>query len=116
MKYETPSTRAVFCFVIMFKQVYGRPGLWLIDAINFFSLKLPSAFERNHTGIVVFKNVSIFLANLSTNMAAVASDCLMYFRLLLWDCCMDFNKTLQEASTYKMYNVPQSICISFGTA
>ena len=34
-KYEAHSTRAVFCFVIMFKQVYGRPGLWLIDAINF---------------------------------------------------------------------------------
>ena len=34
-------------------------------------------------------------------MAALASDCLMYFRRLLWNCCMDFNKILQEASTYK---------------
>ena len=49
-------------------------------------------------------------------MAALASDCLMYFRLLLWSCCMDFNNILQEASTYKMYNVPQPIGISFGTA
>ena len=49
-------------------------------------------------------------------MAALAFDCLMYFRLLLWNCCMDFNKILQEASTYKMYNVPQPIGISFGTA
>ena len=25
----------MFCFVLIFKQVYGRPGLWLIDAIIF---------------------------------------------------------------------------------
>ena len=49
-------------------------------------------------------------------MAALASDCLMYFRLLLWNWCMDFNNILQEASTYKMYNVPQPIGISFGSA
>ena len=34
-EYEAPSTTGVFCFVLMFKPVYGRPGLWLIDAINF---------------------------------------------------------------------------------
>ena len=49
-------------------------------------------------------------------MAALASDCLIYFRLLLWNCYMDFNKILQEASTYKMYNILQPIGISFGTA
>ena len=49
-------------------------------------------------------------------MAAMGSDYLMHFRLLLWNCCMDFNKILQEASTYKMYNVPQQIGISFDTA
>ena len=49
-------------------------------------------------------------------MATLASDCLVYFRLQLWNCCMDFNKILQEASTYKMYNVPEPIGIAFGTA
>ena len=49
-------------------------------------------------------------------MAVLASDCLMYFRLLLWNYCMDFNKILQEASNYKMYKRPQPIGISFGTA
>ena len=43
-------------------------------------------------------------------MATLASDCPMYFILLLWN-CIDFNKILQEASTYKMYNVPQPIGI-----
>ena len=40
-EYETPSTTEVFCFVLIFKQVYGRLGLWLIDAINF-------SFPWNH--------------------------------------------------------------------
>ena len=34
-EYKAPSTTGAFRFVLMFKQVYGRPGLWLIDAINF---------------------------------------------------------------------------------
>ena len=42
-------------------------------------------------------------------MAVLASDCLMYFRIMLWDYCMDFNKILQEASNYKMYNVPNQL-------
>ena len=42
-------------------------------------------------------------------MAVLASDCLMYFRLLLWNYIMDFNKILQEASNYKMYNVPNQL-------
>ena len=42
-------------------------------------------------------------------MAVLASDRLMYFRLLLWNYCMDFNKILQEASNYKMYNVPNQL-------
>ena len=40
-EYEAPSTTGVFCFVLMFKQVYGRRGLWLIDTINF-------SFPWNH--------------------------------------------------------------------
>ena len=35
-EYEAPSTTWVFRFVLMFKQAYYRPGLWLIDPI--FSL------------------------------------------------------------------------------
>ena len=33
--HEAPSTTEMLPFVPMFKQVYGRPGLWLIDAIIF---------------------------------------------------------------------------------
>ena len=39
-------------------------------------------------------------------MVVLASDCLVYFRLLLWN---DFNNILQEASNYKMYNVPNQL-------
>ena len=34
-EYEAPSTTGVFRFVLMFKQAYNRPGLWLIDPIYF---------------------------------------------------------------------------------
>ena len=34
-EYEAPSTTGVFRFVLMFKQAYCRPGLWLIDPIYF---------------------------------------------------------------------------------
>ena len=34
-EYEAPSTTRVFRFVLMFKQAYCRPGLWLIDPIYF---------------------------------------------------------------------------------
>ena len=40
-EYEAPPTTGMFCFVPMFKQVYGRPCLWLINAINF-------SFPWNH--------------------------------------------------------------------
>ena len=34
-EYEAPSTTGVFRFVLMFKQAYCRPCLWLIDPICF---------------------------------------------------------------------------------
>ena len=43
-EYEAPSTTRVFYLVLMFKQVYGRPGPWLINAINF-------SFPCNHCRI-----------------------------------------------------------------
>ena len=93
-EYEAPSTTGVYRFVLMFKQAYCRPGLWLIDPIYF-------PFPRNHYRDLnetiresSSSKMCIFLANLSINMAVLASDCLMYFRLLVWNYCMDFNKIL----------------------
>ena len=41
--------------------------------------------------------VCVFRADRKNKMAALASDWLRHFRLLLWNCWMEFNKTWQEA-------------------
>ena len=59
-EYEAPSTTGVFRFVLMFKQAYCRPGLWLIDPIYFpFPLKPLSGFERKPYGNRLLKCVYI---------------------------------------------------------
>ena len=42
-------------------------------------------------------------------MAALASDWLRHFRLLLWNCCMEFNETWQEARSQRPL---PSLCFS----
>ena len=41
--------------------------------------------------------VCVFRADRKNKMAALASDWLRHFRLLLWNCWMEFNETWQEA-------------------
>ena len=41
--------------------------------------------------------VSVFRADRKSKMAALASDWLRHFRLLLWNCWTEFNETWQEA-------------------
>ena len=48
-EYEAPPITGVFCSVQMFKQVYDRPGLWLIDAINF---SFPWNYRRDLNEII----------------------------------------------------------------
>ena len=45
----------------------------------------------------VFYQVCVFWVDLKKKMAALASDWLRHFRLLLWNCGTEFNKTRQEA-------------------
>ena len=61
--------------------------------------------ERNWTKLEmkqdhnVLYQVSVFRAELKTKMAALASDWLRHFRLLLWNPWIELNKTSQEART-----------------
>ena len=58
--------------------------------------------ERNSTKLDrkqdfnVLYQVHVFWADRKNKMAALASDWLRHFRLLLWNCWMEFNKTWQE--------------------
>ena len=57
----------------------------------------------------VLYQVCVFRADRKNKMAALASDWLRHFRLLLWNCWTEFNETWQEARSQR----PQpSLCFS----
>ena len=93
----------VLFFVLMFK---GRPCFWSTQLISLSPETTAGIWTKPYGNHRLLKCVYInFLANLSTNKAALASDCLMYFRLLLWNCCMDFT-----GSNYlQIYNAPKQL-------
>ena len=57
----------------------------------------------------ILYQVCVFRADPKNKMAALASDWLRHFRLLLWKCWMDFNETWQEARS--QHPLP-SLCFS----
>ena len=57
----------------------------------------------------VLYQVCVYRADRKNKMAALASDCLRHFRLLLWNRWMEFNKTWQEARS--QHRLP-SLCFS----
>ena len=69
------------------------------DIFDFFS----ETTERNSTKLErkqelnVLYQVCVFWADRKNKMAALASDWLRHFRLLLWNCCTELNETWQEA-------------------
>ena len=82
------------------KKQGGRPGLWLTE--TFFDFSSETA-ERNLTkldrkqDLNVLYQVSVFPADPKNKMTTLASDWVRHFRLLLWNCGTEFNKTWQEA-------------------
>ena len=57
----------------------------------------------------VLYQVCVFRTNWKNKMAVLASDWLRDFRLLLWNCLMEFNKTWQEARSQRPL---PSLCFS----
>ena len=97
-KISTSSTKFVF---------FGPIGKtrwppWLLIGWDISDFSSETA-ERNSTkldrkqDLNVLYQVCVFRADRKNEMAALASDWLRYFRLLLWNCWMEFNKTWQEA-------------------
>ena len=75
---------------------------WPLIGWDIFDFSSDTA-ERNSTkldrkqDLNVLYQVCVFWADWKNKMAALASDRLRHFRLLLWNCCTEFNKTWQEA-------------------
>ena len=95
---STSSTKFVFFRAIGKTRLPPWPLIgW--DIFDFFSemaewnsTKLDSKQDLN-----VLYHVCVFRADRKNRMAALASDWLRHFRLLLWDCWTEFNETCQEA-------------------
>ena len=64
-------------------------------------------FEQNSTkldrkqDLNALYQVCVFRADRKNKMAALASDCLRHFRLLLWNCWTEINETWQEARSQR---------------
>ena len=65
-------------------------------------------FDRKQDLNVLYQ-VCVFWADQKNKMAALASDWLRHFRLLLWNCWMEFNETWQEARSQRPL---PSLCFS----
>ena len=97
-KTSTSSTKFVF-FGPIGKTRWPPWPLIGWDIFDFFS----ETADRNSTkrdrkqDLNVLYQVCVFRADRKNKMAALASDWLRHFRLLLWNPWMEFNKTWQEA-------------------
>ena len=88
-----------------------RPSSLTFHIFNFSS----ETAERNSTklnrkqDLTVLYQVCVFRADRKNKMAALASDWLRHFRLLLWNRWTEFNETWQEARSQRPL---QSLCFS----
>ena len=86
-----------------------RPSLLTFHIFNFSS----ETTEWNSTKLSrkqdlnVLYQVCVFGADRKNKMAALASDWLRHFRLLLWNCWTEFNETWQKARSQRPL---QSLC------
>ena len=90
------------CFSGWSEKQDGRPGLWLAETFSTSPLKPLNGIQRNLTGSKISKPSTkfVFFGPIEKNkMAALASDWLRHFRLLLWNRWTEFNQTLQEATS-----------------
>ena len=100
------------CFSGRSKKQDGRPGLWLAETFSTSPLKPLNRIQQNLTGSKISTssiNFGFFRADQKNKMAALASDWLRYFRLLLWSHWTEFNETWQEARSQRPLS---SLCFS----
>ena len=88
------------CFSGRSEKQDGRPGLWLTETFSTSPLKRQNGIQRNLTGskiLMSFTKFVFFWVDRKNKMAALASDWLRHFWLLLWNRWTEFNETWQEA-------------------
>ena len=101
-KISTPSTKFVFFGPI--EKTRWPP--WPLIGWDIFDFSSETA-EQNLTkldrkqDLNALYQVCVFQADRKNKMAALASDWLRHFRLLLWNCWTEFNKTWQEARSQR---------------
>ena len=100
------------CFSGRSEKQDGHPCLWLAETFSTSPLKPQNGIQRNLTGskISTPSTKFVFFGPIGKNkLAALASDWLKHFRLLLWNCWTEFNKTWQEAKSQRPL---PSLCFS----
>ena len=88
------------------------PGLWFAETFSTFPLKLLNRIQRNLTGSKISTSstrLAFFGLIRKNKIAALSSDWLRHFRLLLWNHRTEFNETWQKASS--QHPLP-SLCFS----
>ena len=93
------------CFSGRSEKQDGRPGLWLAETFSTSSLKPLNGIQRNLTGCKISMSSTKFVffrVYRKNKMAALASDWLRHFRLLLWNRWTEFNETWQEARSKRL--------------
>ena len=100
------------CFSGRSAEQDGRPGLWLAETFSTSPLNTLNGIQRNiirKQDLNVLYQVCVFRADRKNKMAALASDWLRHFRLLLWNNWTEFDETLQEGRS--QHPLP-SLCFS----
>ena len=100
------------CFSGWSEKQDGHPGLWLAETFSTSPLKPLNGIQRNLTGskISMSSTKFLFFRSIGKNkMAALASDWLRHFRLLLWNRWTEFDKTWHEARSQRPL---PSLCFS----
>ena len=92
------------CFSGRLEKQDGCPGLWLAETFSTSPMKPLNGIQRNLTGSKISTSSTKFVffrADRKNKMAALASDWLRHFRLLLWNRWTEFNETWQEARSQR---------------
>ena len=101
------------CFSDRSEKQDGRPGLWLAETFSTSPLKPLNGIQRNLTGSKISTSSTkfVFFGPIGKNkMAALASDWLRHFRLLLWN--REGNSTKLDSYSKISYVLYQVIMLS----
>ena len=92
------------CFSGRSEKKDGRPGLWLAETFSTSPLKSLKGIQRNLIGSKISTSSTkfVFFGPFEKNkMAALTSDWLRHFWLLLWNRWTEFNEIWQEARSQR---------------